>query len=74
MVAFLLLAITFAFTNVVWRPYIYMIVAYSLAIFGYLNGYVTARYLKFFGATDIMLSMTISAVALPLFLLACLTV
>ena len=74
MVALLLVSIIFAFTNVVWRPFIYFIVAYSLAIFGYVNGYVTARYLKFFGATDVMFSMTISAVALPLFLMVCLAV
>ena len=69
MLLFLLLSIVFAFANVVWRPYIYNIVAYSLALFGLLNGYVTSRYLKFFGKTDMCLSLTLSAVALPWFLM-----
>ena len=72
MLIVVLTCIVFAFTNVVWRPYIYSIIAYSLAMFGFLNGYVTSRYLKFFGKTDLMYSVTISAVVLPIFLFSCL--
>ena len=43
-----------------------------LAIFGYLNGYVTARYLKFFGVTDLYFTVTVSAVALPLYIVGAL--
>ena len=39
-----------------------------LALFGYLNGYVTSRYLKFHGTTDWSFSAVISSFGLPLFL------
>ena len=72
MLLVVLTCIVFAFTNVVWRPYIYGIIAYSLALLGFFNGYVTSRYLKFFGATDLWFSVTVSAVVLPMFLFSCL--
>ena len=37
-----------------------------MALGGCLNGYVTARYLKFFGTTDLVLTTVICAFALPL--------
>jgi len=40
-----------------------------LALFGVVNGYVTARYLKFFGNTDFKMSVAISALVLPLFIM-----
>jgi len=41
-----------------------------LALWGFVNGYVTSRSLKFFGTTDCNFSATISAFALPLFISA----
>ena len=40
-----------------------------LALFGILNGYVTARYLRFFGNSDLKLAATISGLVLPAFIL-----
>ena len=45
-----------------------------MAFNGFLNGYVTSRYLKFFGTTDLWFSTTVSAVVLPFFIVACLTI
>lgn len=64
----LLIAITFAFANTEWRASIYQTSLVILALFGYLNGYVTSRYLKFFGTTDWGFSAVISSFGLPLFL------
>ena len=64
----LLLAIIFAFANTQWRPYIYTTSMVILALFGFLNGYVTSRSLKFFGTTDWNFSATVSALVLPLFI------
>ncbi len=61
-----LIAIVFAFANVLWRPYIYTTMMVILALVGFINGYVTSRCLKFFGTTDWNFSATISAFALPL--------
>lgn len=63
-----LIAICFAFANTLWRPYIYTTMMVVLALFGFINGYVTSRTLKFFGTTDWNFSATISAFALPLFI------
>ena len=38
-----------------------------LALFGYLNGFVTARYLKFYGTNDWNFSAIVSALTLPLY-------
>ena len=65
----LLLAITLAFANTLWRPYIYSTAMVILALFGFLNGYVTSRNLKFVGTTDWNFSATVAALVLPLFLL-----
>lgn len=64
----LLIAITFAFANTEWRASIYQTMLIILALFGYLNGYVTSRYLKFHGTTDWGFSAVISSFGLPLFL------
>lgn len=64
-----LLAICLAFANVMWRPYIYTTLMVILAIFGFLNGYVTSRYLKYFGTTDWNFSATVSAFAFPCFIM-----
>ena len=63
----LLIAIIFAFADSAWRPYIYPIVLVIMALYGFLNGYVTSRNLKFFGTTDWSFSATVSALVLPLF-------
>jgi len=67
----LLAAIVFAFadTELSWRPYIYEICFVILATFGFINGYVTSRNLKFFGTTDWNFSATIAALVLPLFII-----
>ena len=64
----ILIAIIFAFANTLWRPYIYTTMMVILAIYGILNGYVTARTLKFFGTTDWNFSATVSSFALPVFI------
>ena len=64
-----LIGICVAFANTLWRPYIYTIVMVTLALWGFLNGYVTSRTLKFFGTTDWNFSATIAAFALPMFLM-----
>ena len=60
------IGITWAFAGSQWRPYIYTYVMVVMAFFGFINGYVTSRYLKFFGATDWNFSAGISAFVLPL--------
>ena len=64
----ILIAIIFAFANTLWRPYIYTTIMVVLALYGFLNGYVTSRTLKFFGTTDWNFAATISAFFLPLFI------
>ena len=39
-----------------------------LALWGFINGYVTSRTLKFFGTTDFMFSAVMSGFTLPLFI------
>lgn len=39
-----------------------------LAFWGFINGYVTSRTLKFFGTTDWIFSATLAALCLPLFI------
>ena len=64
----LLVAIVIAFDNLDWRPQIYTICFVTMAFFGLLNGYMTSRYLKFFGTTDWNFSATVSSLVLPLFI------
>lgn len=64
----LLISITFAFANTEWRANVYSTMMIILALFGYLNGYVTSRSLKFYGTTDWCFSAFISGLALPLFI------
>ena len=68
-----LIAIIFAWTNTLWRPYIYTTIMVVLALYGFLNGSVTSRTLKFFGTTDWNFAATISAFFLPLFISGLLT-
>lgn len=63
-----LIAITIAFANTEWRPHVYTTTMVILALWGFMNGYVTSRSLKFHGTTDWNFSATISAFALPLFI------
>lgn len=58
-------AITVAFANTNWRPYIYTTSLLFLCFCGLFNGYVTSRYLKFFGTTDLVFTTLIGAVGLP---------
>ena len=63
-----LVGIVFAFANTAWRPYIYTTTMVILALWGFINGYLTSRSLKFFGTTDWNFSATIAAFTLPMFL------
>ena len=63
-----LIAITFAFANTQWRPYLYQSMLVILALYGFINGYVTSRMLKFYGTTDFYFSAILSSLALPLFI------
>ena len=67
-------AILFFLTNVEWRPYISGIIACAMSFNGFYNGYITSRYLKFFGKTDLWFSTTLSAAVLPLYIVAALTI
>ena len=67
-------AIICAFGNTNWRPFIGSIIVTTLVFNGFMNGYVTSRYLKFFGTTDLWLSTTLSAVALPIFLIVAMAI
>lgn len=55
-----------------WRPYIYTTYFVIIAFFGFINGYVTSRYLKYFGTTDWNFSATVSAFAFPCFIMGAL--
>ena len=68
----LLIAISLAFAKTNWRPYIYTTLMVVMAVFGFLNGYVTSRYLKYFGTTDWNFSASVSAFALPCFIMGAL--
>ena len=68
MIFSVLIGVVFAFANQRWRPYIYTTMMVILALWGFINGYVTSRTLKFFGTTDWNFSATIAAVCLPLFI------
>lgn len=63
-----LVCVSIAFANSEWRASVYTICFVIMAIFGILNGYVTSRYLKFFGTTDWNFSATVSSLVLPLFI------
>ena len=67
-----MIAIVFAFGNMNWRPYIYTTYFVIIAFFGFINGYVTSRYLKYFGTTDWNFSATVSAFAFPCFIMGAL--
>ena len=67
-----LIAIIVAFANTTWRPYVYTTLMVIMAFYGFLNGYVTSRYLKFFGTTDWNFSASVSAFALPCFIMGAL--
>ena len=45
-----------------------------MAFGGCTNGYVTARFLKFFGQTDLVFTTLICAVALPLYIISALLI
>ena len=68
MIFTVLIGVVFAFANQSWRPYIYTTMMVILALWGFLNGYVTSRMLKFFGTTDFNFSAFLAAFALPLFI------
>ena len=61
----LIAIIIFTYCKTEWRTSIYSIAMVIFALYGYLNGYVTSRMLKFFGTTDWNFSACISAFTLP---------
>ena len=68
-----IIATTTAFNAISWRPYIWYAFICIAVTFGYLNGYVTARYLKFFSKTEMRYATLLSAVVLPLCILSVIT-
>ena len=69
MVLFGLIAVVISFAHAELSETIYTTLMVMLACFGHLNGFATSRYLKFFGNSDFRLSTTISALALPVFII-----
>ena len=57
-----------------WRPFFFNFYAVFMAIGGCTNGYVTAKYLKFFGTTDLFFTILVCAVALPLYIITALMI
>jgi len=51
------------------RPYLFTICVFALACTGWMNGYMTARILKFFGSTDWCFSAFIASTMFPCFLI-----
>jgi len=51
------------------RPFIYTTGHFSLALCGFLNGFVTSRTLKFFKSTDWKMCAFLSAVIFPMYIL-----
>jgi transmembrane 9 superfamily member 2/4 len=64
-----LIALVITFKNSELSPTIYITLMVMLACLGHVNGYVTARYLRFFGNSDFKLAVIISALALPAFII-----
>ena len=60
---------TIFFSNYALRPYTFAISMVAIASMGWMNGFFTARVLKFFGSVDWCFSAVISAVVFPLWLL-----
>ena len=58
------------FSNLALRPYVFVTTGVILALMGWVNGYTTARLLKFFNATNWLGSACISAFALPSWLIS----
>ena len=51
------------------RPYVFTIGLLLLAGMGWINGFVTARVLKFFGSVDWCFSAFIAAIVFPIYLI-----
>ena len=64
----MIFAIIFAYAGTTWRQYIYTNVLVIMALYGFINGYLTSRSLKFFSTTDWNFSAFLSALVLPLFI------
>ena len=60
---------TIFFSNYTLRPYVLTIALIALSLLGWINGFVTARVLKFFGSIDWCFSAFIAAVMFPLWLI-----
>ena len=59
--------VAFHFYNL--RPFIFIISLFALATMGWMNGYVTARVLKYFGSVDWCFSAFIAAIVFPTWLI-----
>ena len=60
-----LFLIYFCLENQDWRPHLWEMGLSVLAIFGFLNGYQTSRYLRCYGTTDWVYSAAVSGFILP---------
>ena len=65
----MLIFTTIFFSNYALRPYTFGIALVCLAGMGWMNGFVTARVLKFFGSVDWCFSAFIAAVMFPMWLI-----
>ncbi len=69
MVLFGLIAVVISFAHAELSETIYTTLMVMLACFGHINGFVTSRYLKFFGNPDFIMATSISSLALPVFII-----
>ncbi len=69
MVLFGLIAVVICFARAELSETIYTTLMVLLACLGHINGFVTSRYLKFFGNSDFKIATTISSLALPIFII-----
>ena len=65
----MLIFTTIFFSNYALRPYTLSICLFLLGGMGWVNGFVTARVLKFFGSVDWCFSAFIAAIMFPCWLL-----
>lgn len=66
----MLIFTTLFFSNYKLRAYVFFLSIIAQAVFGWVNGFITARILKFFGSVDWCFSAFISAVMFPTWFVA----
>ena len=61
-------------SNVACRPYTFVVTGALLAILGWLNGWTTAIFLKFFGSEDWLGSACMASISFPIWLIFTLSI